>query len=269
MAAAAGDEGSATLPWKSARFTRWSSVERAMPPSRQRELIQEYLATLPSLPGGCPRQLQPPQDDPHQSLRRDERVELAPSAVLPTLTGVYLKSAAGKKSSWKTKELLLNYRGWIVSEAEYERFGYAVHTAVHLPGLFDSNRYMLLGDPTAPAAQLNCITGTTKKKANAKLVLDSQAVKAPKKGVSQSIVTVRVASAVVRAGEELWIEYGETFWIQMSLYCPHCLEYGADEDDRMLLCDAPGCKRAWHQLCLQPCLIDVPVGSFLCDVHIQ
>jgi hypothetical protein len=237
-----------------------------MTPSRQRELIEEYVATLPDLPGGCPRQLQPPRDDPRQSLRRDERVELSASSLLPTLTGVYLKSA-GKKS-WKTKELLLDYRGWILSEAESERFGYAVHTAVHLPGLFDSNRYMLLGDPTAPAAQINCITGTTKKAANAKLVLDSKAVKAvTEKGVSQSIVTVRVANAVVRAGDELWIDYGEAYWRQMSLYCPHCLEYGADDDDQMLLCDAPRCKRAWHQLCLQPCLVEVPAGPFLCDVH--
>jgi hypothetical protein len=254
----------------SARFSRWSSVGQVMTACRQRELVEEYIATLPDLPGGCPRELQPPRDDPRQSLRRDERVELAPSTLLPTLTGVYLKATAGKRSSWKTKELLLDYRGWIVSEAEYRRYGYAVHTAVHLPGLFDSNRYLLLGDPTAPAAQINCITGT-KEKANAKLVLDSKAVKAATaasaEGVSQSIVTVRVASAAVRAGDELWIDYSATYWRQMSLYCPHCLEYGADEDDQMLLCDTADCKRAWHQLCLRPCLVDVPESSFFCDIH--
>ncbi len=53
----------------------------------------------------------------------------------------------------------------------------------------------------------------------------------------------------------------------MSLYCPHCLEYGADADDQMLICDALGFKRAWHQFCLRPCLIEVPEGPFFCDIH--
>ena len=78
---------------------------------------------------------------------------------------------------------------------------------------------------------------------------------------------MRVARAAVRAGEELWIDCGEVDWRQMSLYCPHCLEYGGDEQDGMLLCGAPGCKRAWHQLCVQPRWIDVPCGPFFCDVH--
>ncbi|MDR3414979.1 MAG: PHD finger domain-containing protein, partial [Nevskia sp.] len=199
-----------------------------------------------------------------------ERVELGPSAVLPTLTGVYLRSGvpAGKSRSWKRDARLLDYRGWILSESEYDRFGYAVHTAVHLPGLLDSDQYLLLGDPTAPAAQINCRTGTVKK-ANAKLVLDAAAVRAARRaGVPLAVVTVRVAAARVCAGEELWLDYGEAYWQQVGHYCPHCLEYGGDdEDDRMLLCDAPGCKRAWHQLCLQPCRVDVPDGPFQCDVH--
>ena len=72
--------------------------------------------------------------------------------MLPTLTDVYLRAQA----------------------------------AVHLPDLFDSNRYIL-----RHAAQMNCITSTTKK-ANAKLVLDSKA--ATEKGVSQSLVKAPVMS---------------------------------------------------------------------------
>lgn len=244
-----------------------------MPPSRQKEFIEEYLATLHSLPGGCARELQPSTDrDSHQSTRRNERVKLASSAALPMLTAVYLQptSASQKVKSWEPKALLLDYKGWILAEHEYERFGYAIHTAVHLPGLFDSGSYILLGDPTMPAAQINCITGTTIK-ANAKLILDPKAARigaSAGKSISQSIVTVRAARRV-RAEDELWIDYGRTYWQQMSFYCPNCLEYGADEHDQMLLCEAPGCKRAWHQLCLQPCLIEVPDGSFLCDVHKQ
>lgn len=83
------------------------------------------------------------------------------------------------KQPWKASDRLLDSCGWTLSEHECERFGYAVHTAVHLPSLFDSDQHVLLGDPTAPAAQIHCITGTTKQ-ANAKLVLDEQAEKAAK-----------------------------------------------------------------------------------------
>lgn len=267
--------------WMSKLYSRWSSVKEAMPAGRQRELIEEYIATLPGLPGGCSRTLQPPpREDPQLTLRRDERVELRPSADLPTLTGVFFRSAESRLR--KRDARLLDYRGWILSESEYERFGYAVHTAVPLPGLLSrtsktskasetgSDRYLLLGDPTAPAAQINCRTGTTKA-ANVRLVLDTnerKKVVRKKKEVSQAIVTVCVASDATSDGEELWLDYGEAYWQQIGLYCPHCLEYGsADENDRMLLCDAPGCKRAWHQLCLQPCVVDVPKGVHFCDVH--
>jgi hypothetical protein len=143
-----------------------------------------------------------------------------------------------------------------------------------------------------PAAQINCIAGTGKTP-NAQLTVKeaelkwtrnegaaAQSEQAPSGGddvwrqhipsafVTNSYVTVR-ATRALHAGEELWIDYGRGYWEQMSLYCPHCLEYGADPDDQMLLCESPGCKRAWHQLCLQPCLIDVPDGPFFCDIHQQ
>jgi hypothetical protein len=28
-------------------------------------------------------------------------------------------------------------------------------------------------------------------------------------------------------------------------------------------------KRAWHQLSMRQCLVEVPDGSFVCDVHTQ
>jgi hypothetical protein len=73
----------------------------------------------------------------------------------------------------------------------------------------------------------------------------------------------------LHSGDELWLDYGATYWEEIALYCPHCLEFGADADDRMLLCDGAGgsCKRAWHQLCMQPCLVEVPEELFICDVH--
>jgi hypothetical protein len=84
--------------------------------------------------------------------------------------------------------------------------------------------------------------------------------------VLNSLITVR-PTKYLSTDEELWIDYGAGYWDQMSLYCPHCLEYAADEEDQMILCDYPGCKRAWHMLCLNPCLIEVPQGDFFCDLH--
>ena len=83
----AADEPPGVGLWKSACFPRWTGTQQPMPPSRQKELIEGYVATLPELPGRCPRALQAPsREDVRQTLRRDERVELAPSAMLPTLT---------------------------------------------------------------------------------------------------------------------------------------------------------------------------------------
>src|SRR4051812_24815679 len=99
---------------------------------------------------------------------------------------------------------MIDYRGWFLTDDEYEHFGYAVHTAVPLPGLSldeaSSDRYLLLGDPTAPAAQINCRTGT-QEEANVQLVLDAGAWRgaAKKEGVSQAVVTVRVAAEQVCA----------------------------------------------------------------------
>jgi hypothetical protein len=157
---------------------------------------------------------------------------------------------------------------------------------VNLSRLFGSaTEYVLLGDPTLPAAQINCVRGTDKRP-NAQLLLNraelkwSQAVAAasgasaaaaatePQRiaSVTNSFIAVR-ALKPLHAGQELWIDYGQQYWERMSLYCPRCLEYGADAEDQMLICEAPGCKRAWHQLCLTPRLVEVPEGPFYCDIH--
>jgi hypothetical protein len=232
-----------------------------MTTARQKELIEEYVAGLPSLPHGCLRPTQPVD----HSATRDQRVRSAPSEVFPSLTAVHLNVR-----TLPARSRVLDYKGWILTEQEYMRFGYAVHTAVHLPLLFDDSavKYVLLGDPTMPAAQINCVTGTGKT-ANVQLTLSS--AKPIKKAVDgmcvpDSHLAVR-AKRTLRAGQELWLDYGRAYWQHMSVYCPHCLEYAADEQDQMLLCDVEGCKRAWHQLCMAPCLVEVPDGPFYCDIH--
>lgn len=263
-----------------------------MSTARQKELIEEFLAQLPPLPGGCARQTQPVVVHAKHTLKRDQRAHLASSSVLPSLTAVYL---ADDCRSFEPRALLLDYKGWILTEQELQRFGYAVHTAVRLPRFTAGSPacaatpWVLLGDPTMPATQVNCVLGTGKKP-NAQLVLNSSHFKigsatnsveqqahrqpacedAGDQGplyVTDSYITVR-ATKKIRPGTELWIDYGRDYWEHMSLYCPHCLEYGADANDQMLICDWPGCKRAWHQLCWQPSpLIDVPDGAWHCDIH--
>lgn len=252
-----------------------------MTPSRQKQLIAEFVAQLPPLPYQCPRGTQ--VDNLQHSQARDQRVHLAPSTVLPTLAAVYLAPEAPRVPA---RGRILDYTGWILSTQEYQQFGYAVHTAVHLSRLFgaDKGDYVLVGDPTRPAAQINCVTGTDKRP-NVQLTVRPTEMKwrfaaqsSPVAGaaaeaahhqtalVTDSYITVR-AIKPLRPGDELWIDYGREYWEHMSLYCPHCLEYGADAEDHMLICEAPGCKRAWHQLCWSPCLVDVPEGSFYCDIH--
>jgi len=259
-----------------------------MSTARQKELIEEFIAQLPPLPGGCARQTQPAVVHAQHTLKRDQRAHLASSSVLPSLTAVYL---ADDCRTVEPRALLLDYKGWILTEIEFQRFGYAVHTAVRLPPLFPgrltATPCVLLGDPTIPAAQVNCVLGTGKKP-NAQLVanpshckigsatssVEQQAHRQPANAgdtgplhVTDSYITVR-ATKKLRPGAELWIDYGRDYWEHMSLYCPHCLEYGADANDQMLICEWPGCKRAWHQFCWQPCsLIDVPDGAWHCDIH--
>ena len=240
--------------WLSSRYKRWDA-SHSMPPSRQKELIEEFVAQLPQLPHGCRRESQVVC----QSTSRDERVELAPSKCIPSLTAVYLTS-----NRIKARSRILDYTGWILTDEEYQQFGYAVHTAVHLSRLFDGGtKYVLLGDPTLPAAQINCVSGTTKRP-NAQLIVKPCEMKSTH--ITESYITVR-ATRIIKAGEEIWIDYGREYWEHMSLYCPHCLEYGADSDDQMLICEVPDCKRAWHQLCCKPCLVDVPEEGFYCDLH--
>lgn len=250
--------------WRSSQHQRWKPQKQPMTATRQRELIEEYVSSLPSLPHHCHRHTQP--DSVSHTVMRDQRVRLAPSSIIPSLTAVYLN---GNCRSFQSRARVLDYKGWILTEKEYQRFGYAVHTAVHLPRLFDkSTKYVLLGDPTLPAAQINCVTGTGRTP-NAQLTVDTSQLKYTEEGnafVSDSFITVR-ATKTLRSGQELWIDYGHEYWEHMSLYCPHCLEYGADEEDQMLICEADGCKRAWHQLCITPCLVDVPEGPFFCDIH--
>jgi hypothetical protein len=309
--------------WRSKVHARWQGAS-AMPPVRQKELIEEYVAELPPLPHGCPRRTQPELIARlHQSEQRNQRVRLAPSAKLPALTGVYICEApAPPNVKYRPRERVLDYTGWLLTTAEYLRFGYAVHTGVGLGRLFDDDatHYVLLGDPTMPAAQINCVRGSSVKQPNVKLVLNRSALKTvhwparsavgvaaaavPTAASSASaaapidiilegeddedddgdkqhyatdaLVTVRAAKTL-QPGEELWLDYGATYWEEIALYCPHCLEFGADADDRMVLCDhgvvAPGagggCRRAWHQLCMHPCLVEVPEGACVCDLHQQ
>ena len=260
--------------WLSKRLTRWPDANHTMPPSRQKQLIEEFLTELPPLPYQCPRQTQ--VDHIQHTEARDQRIQLAPSASMPSLTAAYLGPVPRRMPA---RSRIVDYKGWILTAQEYQRFGYAVHTAVHLQRLFPAEavEYVLLGDPTMPASQINCVTGTGKRP-NAQLTVSSKELKwsAPAEAedgrrtahVTNSYITVR-ATKPLRAREELWIDYGRTYWEDMSLYCPHCLEYGADADDQMLICESPGCKRAWHQLCLRPCLVEVPRGSFYCDLHAQ
>jgi len=238
-----------------------------MPPSRQKQLIEEFLAQLPSLPFQCPRETR--VVNLQHSLARDQRVQLAPSECMPSLTAAYL---APEASRIPARGRIADYKGWILTAEEHQRFGYAVHTAVNLSRLFGSaTEYVLLGDPTLPAAQINCVRGTDKRP-NAQLLLNraelkwSHAADDRTAYVTNSLIAVR-ALKPLHAGQELWINYGQQYWERMSLYCPRCLEYGADAEDQMLICEAPGCKRAWHQLCLTPRLVEVPEGPFYCDIH--
>ena len=126
-------------PWLSKNYSRWNQ-NHPMPPSRQKELIEEYITTLPPLTNRCIRATQVESSD--KLVKRDERVKLAPSLILPSLTGVYVHGT----KRWKPKSLLLDYKGWILTQKEYENFGYAVHTAVQLPHIFDSLiNFILLG----------------------------------------------------------------------------------------------------------------------------
>lgn len=86
-----------------------SLVERRTS-SRPKALIEGYVATLPGLHSRC-------------GVMSGRRWHLA---------GMYVKSDAGKNRG-RRRSWLLDYRGWILSEAEYERFGYSVHMAVHQP----------------------------------------------------------------------------------------------------------------------------------------
>ena len=80
-----------------------------MSTARQKELIEEFIAQLPPLPGGCARQ--PAAVHAQHTLKRDQRARLASSAVLPSLTAVYL---ADDCRTFETRALLLDYKGWIL-----------------------------------------------------------------------------------------------------------------------------------------------------------
>jgi hypothetical protein len=277
--------------WRSKVHARWQGAS-SMPAARQKELIEEYIAELPPLPHGCPRRTQAKSPAMlFESLQRSSRVRLAPSAELPALTGVYVREAPNHHHSHQIgpHERVLEYAGWLLTTAEYLRFGYAVLTGVSVGCLFDDDdddhdaiTYVLLGDPTTLAAQIKCVRGLGVKQANVYLVLNRWAHQTDqgvggdggeKHSFTDALVTVH-ATKRVQSGDELWLDHGATYWEDMFLHCPHCLEFGADANDRMLLCDAKvsdaaggECKRAWHQLCMQPCLVEVPEGAFVCDIH--
>ena len=125
--------------WTSAQHPRWNQ-KHPMTASRQKELIEEYLVTLPALSGGCARQTSNEPAD--LSAQRDARVQVGPSLLLPSLTAVFVHGQA----SWKPRSLLLDYKGWILTDKEYQNFGYAVHTGVQLPKVFESSdKYVLVG----------------------------------------------------------------------------------------------------------------------------
>jgi hypothetical protein len=106
--------------WLSKVHARWQGAS-SMPPARQKELIEEYVAELPPLPHGCPRRTQlETTARPHQSKQRNQRVRLAPSAKLPTLTGVYVCEAP--KHKYYPRERVLDYTGWLLTTAKYMRF---------------------------------------------------------------------------------------------------------------------------------------------------
>jgi hypothetical protein len=230
--------------WRSKVHVRWQGAS-AMPPVRQQQLIdEEYVAQLPPLSHGCPRRTQPELIARlHQSEQRNQRVRLAPSAQLPALTGVYIReSPAPPNGKYRPRERVLDYTGWLLTTAEYLRFGYAVHTGVGLGRLLDGDatNYVLLGDPTTPAAQINCVRGSAVRRANVKLVLNRSALKMMRWPAARSamaidiileveddeesedgddeqqhyatdaLVTVR-ATKTLQPGEELWLDYGAAY----------------------------------------------------------
>lgn len=160
-----------------------------------------------------------------------------------------VRRSASASCPSKPQARLLDYRGWILTEDEYERFGYAIHTGVFLSRLYDDSdtTYVLMGDPTAPAAQINCVHRSGKSHPNAQLVLARSQLLIKPDGqhyATDALVTVRATQAL-KAGTEVWIDYGAEFWSQLIYSCPYCLEYDDGAPGTMLLCDAPGCMRAW------------------------
>lgn len=260
--------------WLSKVHARWQGAS-SMTAARQKELVEEYVGQLPPLPYGCPRRTQPvAEPSAVTSEQRDQRVRLAPSTLLPPLTAVFIESShasSGKRFvKFNPGECLLDYRGWILTEDEYDRFGYAIHTGVFLWRLYDDSdtTYVLMGDPTAPAAQINCIRGTGKSQPNAQLVMSRSQLQTKPDGqhyATDALVTVR-ATRVLKAGTEVWIDCGSQ--LSFHYYCPHCLEYDSgDEREQVLLCDAPHCMRAWHHRCLPLHMAQIPYEEFYCDLH--
>lgn len=157
------------LLWLSPSRARWAGPGR-MPTLRQVELIEEYISSLPPLHWNR----QTYSERPHESLQRDQTVELKPSKVISGLTAVYLKStnmnkseeaaaaaagpmAASSSSSSDSNALLLDYPGWVMTAEEYENFGYAIHTAVSALDLEDPeemHNYVILGQLTRHSGAL-------------------------------------------------------------------------------------------------------------------
>ncbi len=52
-----------------------------------------------------------------------------------------------------------------------------------------------------------------------------------------------------------------------TVFCGSCGR--GDDDDLILLCDAEGCNAGYHMFCLQPPLVAVPRGEWLCPRHAQ
>lgn len=86
--------------------------------------------------------------------------------------------------------------------------------------------------------------------------------------VDHAYVTVRPID-VLHEGDELWLNYGESYWTRMAEFCPKCLEYGGSAGNEMILCDHPGCKAGWHQQCLSPPALEADLAKehFYCPDH--
>jgi hypothetical protein len=135
--------------------------------SHQADCLRRYVATLPAH-RSFERQVHLTNGD--LFLQRENACELRPSQENSTIAGVYTKIVAPIKP--KTK--ILDYPGFLMTNAEYDANPYAVYTAVALDvqqmqkidaTLPDSQNdpasLVLVGDPRCLGANIVCVRGPT------------------------------------------------------------------------------------------------------------